>query len=105
MEIRSSQWFTRTREDFVCENCGMVIKGNGYTDHCPDCLFSKHVDVNPGDRAERCHGLMKPVHALHNRKNFVLSYTCLKCGTGKKVNAATSDNEELLIRLASNGSK
>ena len=26
------------------------MKGNGYTNHCPKCLWSKHVDINPGDR-------------------------------------------------------
>lgn len=36
--------FTRVIEDFICENCGTEVKGNGYTNHCPKCLWSKHVD-------------------------------------------------------------
>ena len=43
--------FTRKVEDFTCEHCGREVHGNGYTNHCPHCLHSKHVDVNPGDRA------------------------------------------------------
>jgi hypothetical protein len=105
MEIRSTQWFARHREDFVCENCSMVIKGNGFTDHCPDCLFSKHVDINPGDRAENCRGMMAPIRALHNRKNFVLYYKCLKCGVNKRVNASAEDNNKLLLSLTASVSK
>ncbi len=53
--------FQRTKEDFACERCGLFVRGNGYTNHCPQCLWSKHVDVNPGDRQETCRGLMEPV--------------------------------------------
>ncbi|MBU3901416.1 RNHCP domain-containing protein, partial [Patescibacteria group bacterium] len=45
-----SKKFQRKIEDFVCGHCGPKIKGTGYTDHCPKCLWSQHVDVNPGDR-------------------------------------------------------
>ncbi|MFA6992594.1 MAG: RNHCP domain-containing protein, partial [Candidatus Gracilibacteria bacterium] len=38
--------FSRTIEDFVCEKCGAKVKGDGYTNHCPKCLWSKHVDIN-----------------------------------------------------------
>ena len=36
--------FIRKTEDFICENCGAVVVGNGYTNHCPACLYSKHVE-------------------------------------------------------------
>lgn len=42
--------FTKTVEDFICAHCGTHVRGNGYTNHCPECLWSKHVDNNPGDR-------------------------------------------------------
>ena len=44
--------FTKIDEEFICENCGKKVKKLGYTcrNHCPYCLHSKHVDVNPGDR-------------------------------------------------------
>ncbi len=49
--------FTKIDEEFICENCGNKIEKLGYTcrNHCPTCLHSKHVDVNPGDRQEECH--------------------------------------------------
>ncbi|MEK7158524.1 MAG: RNHCP domain-containing protein, partial [Patescibacteria group bacterium] len=46
-----SRTFQRRVEDFTCESCGAQVTGDGYTNHCPQCLVSKHVDVYPGDRA------------------------------------------------------
>ena len=50
--------FTVIDEEFECENCGKQVPKLGYScrNHCPYCLHSKHVDVNPGDRSEKCHG-------------------------------------------------
>ena len=53
--------FTKRKENFICENCGHFVVGNGFTNHCPNCFFSKHVDINPGDRLCSCNGLMKPI--------------------------------------------
>ena len=52
--------FTMKDESFTCENCGKKIKRLNYTarDHCNYCLFSKHVDVMPGDRQNKCCGLL-----------------------------------------------
>ena len=51
--------FTMRDESFTCENCHKEVKPLGYTarDHCPYCLYSKHVDINPGDRQNTCKGL------------------------------------------------
>ena len=41
-------------QSFTCANCGAAVSplaGGGYRNHCPVCLHSLHVDVNPGDRA------------------------------------------------------
>jgi len=83
--------FTRTIEDFVCEHCGAKVVGNGYTDHCPKCLWSKHVDLNPGDRRSRCGGEMKPIRVIRGRTNASIEYRCMKCGLEKKVKAAQQD--------------
>lgn len=41
--------FTEIDESFICENCGKKVEKLGYScrNHCPYCLHSKHVDVNP----------------------------------------------------------
>lgn len=48
--------FTEIDEEFICENCCKEVSKLGYScrNHCPYCLHSKHVDINPGDRAEEC---------------------------------------------------
>lgn len=44
--------FNMINENFICENCNKEVLKSEYTarDHCPYCLYSKHVDINPGDR-------------------------------------------------------
>ena len=55
--------FTEIDEEFICEHCGKLVPKLEYScrNHCPYCLHSKHVDKNPGDRAEECHGDLEPV--------------------------------------------
>ncbi len=88
--------FRRRREDFDCESCGSHVKGSGYTDHCPNCLTSKHVDNNPGDRASDCKALMKPVSVHYESSGFTIHYVCSGCGMAKNMGAAANDNNEAL---------
>lgn len=97
--------FKRTQEDFVCEWCGAKVKGTGYTDHCPKCLTSKHVDVNPGDRASECQGKLVPISAIYKGGEFKITYVCKNCLEEKRVGAAAADNRDLLIKLASSPAK
>ena len=62
--------FTEIDESFICENCGRQVKPLGYScrNHCPYCLHSKHVDINPGDRQEQCHGILEPIGLELNSK-------------------------------------
>ena len=92
--------FSRKIEDFVCENCGMEVKGNGFTNHCPHCLWSKHVDTSPGDRLSKCQGLMKPVRVEKQGEEYVLIHQCIKCGYEKRNKTSDSDNFEEIIRLS-----
>jgi len=59
--VLDTKKFKRTKENFTCENCGFLVEGDGYTNHCPRCLWSKHVDINPGDRCSNCFGMMEPI--------------------------------------------
>lgn len=98
----SEKMFTRKVEDFECENCKEHVKGNGYTNHCPVCLYSKHVDVNPGDRASACKGLMKPIGITFKRGDEIIIHECTSCGHRKNNRRSSSDNMELIIKLSSN---
>lgn len=92
--------FQRRQEDFLCENCGAAIRGNGYTNHCTKCLWSKHVDVSPGDRASECGGLMEPIALKQESTGYVLTHRCQKCGYKKKNRSAEEDDFEALLELS-----
>lgn len=91
--------FVRKIEDFACAHCGKKIKGNGYTNHCPFCLWSQHVDINPGDRACDCQGLMKPVRIEKNKKGLIIIHRCQKCGKEKRNKVDEKDDFEHIIRI------
>lgn len=99
MKQPESKRFSRKMENFTCDKCGAKVIGSGYTDHCPNCLWGKHVDVNPGDRLSDCKGLMKPIRTEHNRNGFIIEYKCEKCRMKKNFSAAGNDNKELLFKL------
>jgi hypothetical protein len=92
--------FKRTIEDFTCEKCGAQVKGNGYTNHCPQCLWSKHVDVHPGDREATCEGLMEPVRVVAKKDAYILTHRCVKCGYEKNNESAKEDSIDALIEIA-----
>lgn len=95
--------FTEIDEEFICENCGKKVSKLGYScrNHCPYCLHSKHVDVNPGDRLEECHGILEPVGVeLDSKKGYVIIFKCKKCGMLRKNKAAKDDNMDLIIKLS-----
>lgn len=95
--------FQRRIENFTCEQCGESITGNGYTNHCPHCLWSKHVDIYPGDRASDCGGLMEPVGAEQKGSETIIIHRCIRCGHMKPNRAAPEDNFDLLIELVALG--
>lgn len=84
--------FTRTKEDFTCAQCGFFVQGSGYTNHCPHCLWSKHVDINPGDRLATCQGLMQPVGLEIKGGEYIILHRCTKCSF-EKPNKSNSDDE------------
>ena len=93
--------FQKRVEDFICNHCGQEVQGTGYTNHCPACLWSKHVDVNPGDRAAKCGGLMPPVGLFLRLSNKVIIHRCSKCSHEKLNEAVPQDNADELIKLSS----
>ena len=89
--------FQRTIENFICENCGFEVIGNGYTNHCPQCLWSKHVDINPGDREGKCKGMMKPINIESKNGEYDIVHHCVKCGYEKRNKMAKGDNFNAFI--------
>jgi uncharacterized Zn finger protein len=94
--------FIKTTENFVCEKCGTEVVGNGYTNHCPECLWSKHVDVFPGDRAGDCEGMMEPISVKKNKGEYIITHKCVKCGFVKPNKAVKEDNFQMIIQISAN---
>ena len=97
--------FTEIDEEFICENCGKKVEKLGYScrNHCNYCLHSKHVDINPGDRLEECHGLLEPVGIeMSNKKGYVIVYRCKKCGQIRKNKAAKDDDFNMILKISKN---
>lgn len=96
----SGKLFQKKKEDFICEKCGFVNVGDGYTNHCQKCLWSKHVDINPGDRAENCGGLMEPISLVNSSDIFYVIHKCVKCGKEKRNKAQKGDDFNELVKLS-----
>jgi rubrerythrin len=92
--------FSRRIENFVCENCGQFVEGNGYTNHCPKCLFSKHVDVFPGDRLATCGGIMEPLSVECERNSYIITFRCEKCGYEKRNKSSENDDFDKIIKFS-----
>jgi ribosome biogenesis GTPase len=92
-------------ESFTCKSCGAVIApegaGSQHRNHCPKCLSSVHADIEPGDRASLCQGVMDPI-GVWVRKNgeWALIHRCRACGALSSNRIAADDNPTLLMSIA-----
>jgi len=96
----SMKKFTKRVEDFTCKNCGENVSGDGFTNHCPKCLYSKHVDTSPGDRSSSCNGIMKPVLVELEKGEYILTHKCQKCGHTKRNKVAKDDDFDEILKLS-----
>ncbi|WP_096184069.1 RNHCP domain-containing protein [Effusibacillus lacus] len=97
--------FTVRNESFTCIRCGTEVRplaSGGCRNHCPECFYSLHLDVNPGDRASECKGILEPVAIeSHSKKGYMIVHQCQKCGhrTRNKVALEDTDQPDNLSRL------
>ncbi|MFA5413112.1 MAG: RNHCP domain-containing protein [Patescibacteria group bacterium] len=92
--------FERRQEDFRCQNCGAKVRGDGYTNHCPRCLWSKHVDAFPGDRLSECRGMMEPIGVKIKGGKYAIVHRCQKCGMIKNNKTSPTDDMALVVQLS-----
>ena len=89
-------------EEFICENCHKNVNRLNYTarDHCPYCLYSKHVDITPGDRLNECKGLLEPVSIEKFKDTYKIVYKCKECKQIHKNIMARDDDYNKIIELS-----
>ena len=100
--------FKKNDEEFICKNCGKNVSKLTYTsrDHCNHCLYSIHIDINPGDRLNKCLGMLKPVNVIETpKKGKVIIYKCTKCAETVRNIVANDDDDEKIYEIIKNYSK
>ncbi|HYI67535.1 MAG TPA: RNHCP domain-containing protein [Candidatus Limnocylindrales bacterium] len=92
---------------FRCVNCRLDVPsdapGTQHRNHCPACLWSRHVDDRPGDRAmlDECGSGMEPIAiTVRGKGEWVLIHRCTGCGELHANRSAADDSPLLLVRLA-----
>jgi len=92
-------------EEFKCGHCrafiGPTVSGGKHRNHCPLCLYSRHVDQSfPGDRESDCRSLMQPIGTFSrgNGEQMVV-HRCGGCGAERHNRIAADDNSHALLRL------
>ncbi len=94
-----SQTFKKVTENFTCEHCGAAVIGNGFTNHCPKCLWSKHVDIHPGDRSADCGGQMEPILFEKEGDTYTITHRCIVCGHTKRNKIAKDDDFDVAVKI------
>ncbi len=92
--------FQKRVEDFACGHCGFFVSGNGFTNHCPKCLWSKHLDENPGDRAAKCGGMMEPIAIEEEAGERYVLARCVKCGHTRRNKISAEDDFDAVLAIA-----
>jgi hypothetical protein len=80
----------------------MSAPGTSHRNHCPNCLWSRHLDDDtPGDRDADCGSSMEPI-AITVRKDgeWMIVHRCTFCDEIHLNRIAGDDNPLLLLRLA-----
>ena len=87
---------------FTCGHCGRHVgplpSGGRNRNHCPFCLYSRHVDAErSGDRASPCKGMMEPL-GVFERPNGeeVIVHRCMLCGF-ERFNRVGADDDEAQV--------
>jgi hypothetical protein len=93
------------QEVFKCRHCRQFIvplpSGGKQRNHCPFCLYSRHVDGNTtGDRMSTCGASMQPIGCFQRAKGeFVIVHRCLDCGFERFNRIAADDDFDLVLSL------
>ena len=117
-EVRSKKkaGHREPEKQFRCCNCGAIVStdrelaGVNNRNHCPNCLWSKHVDeFKAGDRRSACGARMCPIgltvkkvhkkYTVNGQGELMLIHHCSSCGKISINRIASDDSSGALISL------
>lgn len=93
------------RGGFTCMHCRREVSDQSYgtrhRNHCPFCLWSRHLDDEPGDRRASCRSAMEPIGIeVRADGEWAIIHRCTGCGTLRTNRLAGDDHELALLGLA-----
>ena len=94
--------FNELDEGFICIHCGKEVLPLGYSsrDHCPYCLYSIHIDINPRDRQNTCLGMLRTIGIEKYKDTYKILYKCEKCNKNHKNIIAKDDDMNEIINIS-----
>jgi hypothetical protein len=95
----------RGADTFRCQHCRIDVPTNAvgtrHRNHCPQCLWSAHVDERVGDRRSACGGGMEPIAIwVRSDGEWALVHRCAACKVTRVNRIAGDDNALALMSLA-----
>lgn len=90
---------------FTCIRCKSHIAsasfGTRHRNHCPLCLWSRHLDEQPGDRSCPCRSPMEPISIeVRQDGEWAIIHRCSGCGLIRTNRVAGDDHTLSLLSLA-----
>jgi hypothetical protein len=109
-------YHTAQVSDFTCIHChkfvssGYVVAGVHNRNHCPYCLWSRHLDWHQaGDRLSACKGSMQPIglsvkkirkkYGRCNHGELMLIHRCIDCGKIAINRIAADDDSQAAVNI------
>lgn len=102
---RKPRYKQSPEEVFKCRHCHRFVCplpfGGHHRNHCPFCLYSRHVDDRvPGDRMSDCGASMEPIgHFQRPNGEYVIVHHCLGCEAERFNRIAGDDDFDLVLTL------
>ncbi|MDP2587804.1 MAG: RNHCP domain-containing protein [bacterium] len=97
----------RDKGVFTCVHCHTLVLlkalGTQNRNHCPRCLWSRHVDESVGDRSADCLESMEPIGlTTKSNQELMLVHRCTGCGKVSKNRLAGDDDNSAVIGALEN---
>jgi len=115
-QARDDKNMDKNLASFLCIHCHAFVPihpymGTSHRNHCPFCLWSKHVDEQKaGDRLSQCQGKMEPIgltskhervdkYGKQKQGEIMIVHVCTCCGKININRIAGDDDADKILSL------